>query len=1256
MTHAPLPHDEAQRLAALDSLGLLDAAGSPALDGLVRCASAATGCAIALVSLVDRDRQWVLSRVGLDVQEAPRNQSFCAHAILEQGLFVVPDAKADARFADNPLVTGEPGIRFYAGVPLKVDGQPMGTLCVADRQPHELTAGQKEVLVDLARAAEQLLTGLRQQRQLRQLSTAVEQSSASILITDLESRIVYVNEAAVKTSGYRRDELIGHNARLLQSGRTPPEAFRSLRAHLREGQPWKGLFFNRTKSGREVTVSAVITPIRQADGKVAQYLAVMDDVTSSRRLGEELERHRHHVDELVQERTSELEQARLAAEAANEAKSAFLAAMSHEIRTPMNGVVGILDVLRQSSLTPHQADLAGTIRESSIALLGIIDDILDFSKAEAGAITLVPEPTNLLCLVESVCDMLQPMAAARGVKVRVFVDPALPRWIESDPLRLRQILHNLVGNAIKFSAGLDHEGRISVRFERDGEQGLRLRVRDNGIGISAQAQAAIFEPFDQGDRHTTRRYGGTGLGLAICRRLVELFEGEISVDSIEGQGTTFSVTMPITAVRGPESEPDGAALDGIRCLVCLPDVEQAQDWCVYLDAAGARASAWSDLGELRDALEVDADLPTVVLVDAGAHPGESDSRWWPPGSAGRPVPLVRIELGQRRSPRLVDAGRVSLDADLVHRDALVQAVLLAVGRPIQAATEAGRLALADAGSAATALAASDSVRLVLVAEDNEINQTVIRHQLALLGFASEVVGNGLDALTRWRRQRVTRRYALLLTDLQMPGLDGCELAATIRREELPAERLPIVALTANAMSEEALRCLAAGMDDVVTKPVELDRLRKLLAQWLPAIEHEAPSPAPLPLGPVAPVLAARPGVLLVDDEPLELQILERQLEVMGAPPVKACRSARDALQWLAERDTSAMLLLLDLSMPGMDGVEFMRHLADRGFSGAVALVSGADVRVLETATKLAEAYQLNVLSHLHKPVPTETLRALIDRWRGYVPVPASIQGLVYGVDEIRHAIAHNELTLHYQPKVSMADGAFVGVEALVRWQHPRDGMCLPASFVPSAEANGLIDALTRTVLSQALRQVRHWADRGLALRLAVNVSMDNLVHLDFTEFVLDEAQRHGVPPTDLVLEVTESRLMRDARSAMDILTRLRLKRIGLSIDDFGTGHSSLAQLRDMPFDELKIDRGFVHGGREQATQRAILTASVGMAHELGMQTVAEGVEDRADWDIAKAAGCDVAQGYFIARPMPASAVLGWEAQWRERFDNFEQST
>jgi EAL domain-containing protein (putative c-di-GMP-specific phosphodiesterase class I) len=242
---------------------------------------------------------------------------------------------------------------------------------------------------------------------------------------------------------------------------------------------------------------------------------------------------------------------------------------------------------------------------------------------------------------------------------------------------------------------------------------------------------------------------------------------------------------------------------------------------------------------------------------------------------------------------------------------------------------------------------------------------------------------------------------------------------------------------------------------------------------------------------------------------------------------------------------------------------------------------------------------------------------------------------------------------YYQPKVAVADGRVVGVETLVRWRHPVDGLVMPDQFIGVAEAHGLIDALTRVVLTEALAQTRVWRDAGRDLRVAVNLSMDNLKTLDFADFIGDQAAMQGVSPSHVVLEVTESRLMGDLRTPLDILTRLRLKRFRLSIDDFGTGHSSLSQLRDLPFHELKIDRSFVHRAWGNDTLSAIFNASLQLAHQLGMEVVAEGVEDRDDWNFLRRSGCDLAQGYFIGRPMPAAELPAWIDSWQHRLSNTE---
>ncbi|MDP1526319.1 MAG: EAL domain-containing response regulator [Rhodocyclaceae bacterium] len=388
-------------------------------------------------------------------------------------------------------------------------------------------------------------------------------------------------------------------------------------------------------------------------------------------------------------------------------------------------------------------------------------------------------------------------------------------------------------------------------------------------------------------------------------------------------------------------------------------------------------------------------------------------------------------------------------------------------------------------------------------------------------------------------------------------------------------------------------------------------------------------------------------ILLIDDEAFALKLLVHQLASLGFRDVTSVTGGAEALAQIAG-GARFDVILSDLQMPGMDGVEFVRALTQTGYGGELVLVSGEDRRILQTVEQLARAHGLRVLGRLTKPVTPERLAAVLAHHTDAVAAQACAASRCYGPDELRQAIAAGELVCHCQPKVSLATGALTGVEILVRWQHPVDGLVFPDRFISVSEEHGLIDDLTRLVLRDALRQTRAWFDASLEMHVAVNVSMENLDTLDFPDFVVAAALEMDVSLSSMVLEVTESRLMMDMRVPLDILTRLRLKYVDLSIDDFGTGHSSLAQLRDLPFNELKIDRSFVHGACRDTHLAAMCEASLDMARKLGMRSVAEGVEDLDDWNFLRDHGCDIAQGYFIARPMPMAALADWLPGWEAR--------
>lgn len=395
------------------------------------------------------------------------------------------------------------------------------------------------------------------------------------------------------------------------------------------------------------------------------------------------------------------------------------------------------------------------------------------------------------------------------------------------------------------------------------------------------------------------------------------------------------------------------------------------------------------------------------------------------------------------------------------------------------------------------------------------------------------------------------------------------------------------------------------------------------------------------------------SILILDDDPLQLKLIAHLLAAGEATArIDTFLSAADALARIRHHPQASTLILLDLNMPEMDGVAFLRQLKGAGFEGAVILVSGEDERILQTSARLAQAYGVEVLGTLTKPVQPEPLRALVRDWQREQPVsraPAH-QGPDFCTAELRDAVASQAFVNHYQPKVSLATGTFTSIEALVRWDHPEHGLITPDGFIPALEASGLIDEMTRQVLRRAAADAAWLQAHGLQPRIAVNVSAKSLDDVGFPEAVCALIEREGMRSDRLVLEITESHLALEPLNALDILTRLRLRRVGVSIDDFGTGQSSLSQLRDLPFDELKIDRSFVTGAARQPILQAILNGCFDMAADLRIRTVAEGIESAEDWDLMRAYGCDEGQGYFIARPLPIAALPAWHDTWLARLD------
>jgi PAS domain S-box-containing protein len=456
-----------------------------------------------------------------------------------------------------------------ASLPLRRDGRVNGALMVYAAETNafeddicrlllEMAADISFAMDNFAREGARRATEL----ELRKLSQALEQSPESITITDLDGRIEYVNDAFVRNTGYARDEVIGHNPRMLQSGRTPQASYAALWEAMTHGRPWQGEFTNKRKDGSEYIEFAIITPLRQPDGTVSHYVAVQEDVTEKKHLAMELDAHRHHLEQLVESRTAELVEARRQADAASEAKSSFLANMSHEIRTPMNAIIGITHLLRRGGATPEQAGQLDKIDDAGRHLLGIINDILDLSKIEAGRLQLECTDFALAAVLDNVASIIGDTARDKGLGIRLDRGE-VPAWLRGDPTRLRQALLNYAGNAVKFTEKGSIELRASLLKDDGGDLLVRFEVQDTGVGIPADKIGRLFQVFEQADTSTTRKYGGTGLGLAITSRIAHLMGGEVGVDSAPGQGSLFWLTVRLQRGHGlmPGNPPPDESAD-----------------------------------------------------------------------------------------------------------------------------------------------------------------------------------------------------------------------------------------------------------------------------------------------------------------------------------------------------------------------------------------------------------------------------------------------------------------------------------------------------------------------------------------------------------------------------------------------------------------------------------------------------------------------------------------------------------------------
>ncbi len=897
-------------------------------------------------------------------------------------------------------------------------------------------------------------------------------------------------------------------------------------------------------------------PDVEADGEVGDLAdGVRSMLEGLRERDRRIAEHVAGLETTVAERTAQLSEAKAAAEAANAAKSDFLAVMSHEIRTPLNGILALSDLLNRADLPEKPRRYAEVISSSGKSLISIINDILDFSKVEAGKLELESVEVDLGAIAADVASLFAGRAAEKGLDLAVYVDPALGP-VAADPTRLRQILGNLANNAIKFT----ETGGVTLRIEpaADGSGRIECSVVDTGPGIPADKLPGLFEAFSQADQSTTRKHGGTGLGLAICDRLVRAMAGEWVLASREGEGSCFGFRAPMPAL--------GAA--------AAPPVFES-GWSISLDGSAAATIAVLRQYAARVGLPVVA--PEQARARIVAEPADG-VRIVAAADPDRPWTLT----GPFRGAELLKG---------LHR----------MSRGLDPRPSGDRTAAAQGSRFPGAR--------VLVVDDSEVNREVAAEALGQFEVEVAFAGDGLEAVERLR----TDRFDLVLMDGSMPRLDGFQAAAAIRREEAGTgrPRATILALTAHVIGTAADAWREAGMDGVIHKPFTLDDLEAALADHCGAFATAAATPAakaaPAPEADDLFDPAIRADLDRMAASGRQDFVLRVQGLYAGNAPIR-----------LAEVRAAA-------ASGDMDGAARAAHaLKSMSLSLGARAVAGA-ASSLETAARGGACPDADV----------DRLAEGVARTLAAMGLPAADAASEPAIVE---AIRAGELDLVFQPMMDRA-GRFAGkAEALARWTPPSGEPRSPADFVPRLEAEGSIRHLTDFVLERAM---------GLALtrpglKISVNASATEFQQPDFAARIEAALATAGFPGDRLEIEVTETAVL-DIAAARPTLERLGRLGVGVALDDFGSGYTSLHALRELRFSTLKIDRSFVACCLDDTASASIIHAVIAVGRSLGMQIVCEGVETDAQAQFLRTAGVHLIQGFVYSPPVPFHALPEGEA-------------
>ncbi|MFI3185072.1 MAG: response regulator [Methylococcaceae bacterium] len=849
-----IPANECERIAALKRYEILDTPPDGSFDRITALVAQLLDVPIVIASLVDTDRIWFKSHHGLAVSQIDREPGLCASAILTNDAYLITDAAVDPRTLANPLVAGDFGLRFYAAVPLQThDNFNLGTLCCLDFKPRTLGKQQLQILEAMAQVIMDQMELRRAARHVDELHQKLLDSHESLRIVNTEQEIIF-NTA---TSGivFIKDDVILRCNRKLEEimayapgellGKSPRLWFPDDGTDIECLHPDNLIHQLVRKDGSLFWARLSEQAIDSLDTNQGVVM-VVDDISSE-----------HEASEA-------LRAAKEIAEDTTRIKSEFLSNMSHEIRTPMNGVLGMLDLLSETELNSIQQDWVKIAHSSAEALLKIINDILDLSRLEADRLEMERVKFNLVTLVDDICALMAGRAHAKSLELNCLLSVDIkPYWL-GDPLRIRQVLTNLISNSIKFTASGEVTVNVSYLARENSQSQLRFEIRDTGVGISSEQQLRLFQSFSQADSSTARHHGGSGLGLFISKKLVNLMGGAIGIDSEPGKGTCLWVTLPLEQSSGLANEEPSYNLSGKRALIVDDNATNRNILMNYLSrwslevheanngtAALLELQALTQQGMVYDLIVMDMDMPIMDGLTLAKCLSQI------PVLAKIPIILLSSSSDHFDPADYQNTGIVQRLLKPARQSQLLDAIVNAIQgvSPI------------DYRAAVKVQLPSYQNKRILVVEDDRINQELIIATLSRFDIVPEIAENGERALAMLEQ----KAYDLILMDCQMPVIDGYATTLELRlleaRKNLPHQI--VIALTANVLEGSREKCLAAGMDDYLSKPLVFEQLKDMLALYFSKSSNER-----------ALILADKNSSLPVWDKAAALKHLENDSDLL----------------------------------------------------------------------------------------------------------------------------------------------------------------------------------------------------------------------------------------------------------------------------------------------------------------------------------------------------------------------------------------